>query len=159
MGAIETGPEGSTKYGDNPITIVDFDGDTVTFQVTQTWKSDRLVDWIATEYDMSEEDVRCDKEVGVEPEQSFIYKAFCVDNEATVTVYVHEDSFATSDDPSIPAYCSESTEVGNKVAYIFTLPCDCDTHPSVTPTPPPTSYCGYYDISFDESGKTIWPPP
>jgi hypothetical protein len=115
---------------------------------------DRLVDWIATEYNISEEDARCDKEVGVESEQSFIYKVFCSDNEATVTVYVHEYSFAISDNLSIPAYCSESTEVGNKVAYIFTLPCDCDTHPSVvTPTPPPTSYCGYYDISFDESGK------
>ena len=70
------------------------------------------------------------RRIDVIPDESFTYTASCVDNEALVSVYVHDHSFGTADDPSVPAYCGDVDVEGNKVAYNFTLPCDCSTPPS-----------------------------
>ena len=60
MGAIETGSEGSTESYEPPITINNFDGDTVTFTVSQKWTKNCTVDWIATKYDVADDQMRCD---------------------------------------------------------------------------------------------------
>ena len=154
MGAREIGSEGSTEYLDMVITIKTFDGETVTFSVSQKWTTDCSVEWIATTCNISDDQIRCDKENGVGPDQSFTYTAQCVDNWAEVTVFVYDESFDTTDDPSVPVYCTDTDVVGNKAAYTFTLPCDCSTPPMDTsPRPAPTRFCDFYDVSFD--GKEL----
>lgn len=140
-------------FHDMPISIVHFDGDTVTFTVSQKWKNDCSMSWIATSYPVNADgDIRCDKETSVIPDQKFTYTAACVGNEATVSVYVYDQSLKTADNPAIPAYCVSPDVVGNKVAYNFTLPCDCSTPPTsdVAPSPAPTSTCDFFDVAFDE---------
>ena len=56
-----------------------------------------------------------------------------------MTVYAHDHSFDTADDPSVPDFCGDVDIEGNKVAYNFTLPCDCSTMQDSSPSPAPTS--------------------
>jgi len=134
--------------------INNFDGNTVTFTISQKWTTDCSVDWIATTYNVNDEEIRCDKEKSIIPDQTFTYTASCIDNEALVTVYVYDDSFDTTDDPAVPAFCGDVDVEGNKVAYNFTLPCDCSSRPTTmtdaSPSPAPTSVCDYFDVSFDD---------
>jgi hypothetical protein len=108
---------------------------------------------MATSYHVNGGDIRCDKETSVIPDQTFEYTAACVNNEALVTVYVHDKSLNTTDNPAVPAYCVAPDVVGNKVAYNFTLPCDCSIPLSSidsSPSPAPTSVCDFYDVTFDD---------
>ena len=150
MGAQEITSVGSTPYLQNPIDIVRMDGETVTFTVSQTWTSNCSVHWIATSYNTSATNQRCDKESSVIPDEIFVYKAFCVDKRATVNVVVYDTSFNTTDDPVVPSFCGAADEVGNKVAYTFSIPCECSTANDPVPTPAPTSLCAFQDLSFDD---------
>lgn len=155
MGANQTSSEGSTTYSENPITIKSFDGETVTFSLTQEWTVDCSVDWIATTYSIADGTTRCDKENVVVPQGTFTYTATCVEGWARASVYVYDNNFNTTDDPKVPAFCGEDVNVvGNKVAYNFSIPCECDEGElpqlDASPSPAPTSNCEYYDISFDE---------
>ena len=151
MGAVETDSEGSTEYLENPITINSFDGETVTFTVSQKWTTDCTVDWITTTYPVSDDQSRCDTENSVVPDGSSTYTAACVDNWAIVTVLVHDESFATDDNPAVPSFCANvGSDEGNKASYTFRLPCDCSTPPTTmqdaSPSPAPTSECDYFGI-------------
>jgi hypothetical protein len=96
MGAREISSEGSTEYLDMPITIKKFDGETVTFSVSQKWTTDCSVEWMATAYSIALDESRCNTENSVVPDTSYTYTALCVDNWAQVTVYVHDKSFAAA---------------------------------------------------------------
>jgi len=105
MGVLETDSEGSTEYRENPITINSMDGDTVTFTVSQTWMEDYSIEWMATTYPKAVDEIRCEKENAVAPYSSYQYTAACVEGETTLTVYVHDEVFNTTDNPTVPSIC------------------------------------------------------
>ena len=153
LGATQTSSEGTTRYSENPIAINSFDGETVIFSLTQEWTVDCSVDWIATTYSVADGNTRCDKENVVVPQASFSYTATCVEGWAHASVYVYDNNFNTTDNPIVPAFCGDDVDVvGNKVAYNFSIPCECDELPPMdgSPSPAPTSICEYYDVSFDD---------
>jgi len=114
---------------------------------------DCSVDWIATTYSVADGTKRCDKENVVVPKASFTYTAACVDGWAQASVYIYDNNFNSTDNPVVPEYCGDDVDViGNKIAYNFSIPCECDEGPNwmeTSPSPAPTSICEYYDISFD----------
>ena len=152
MGARETDSEGSTPYTENPITIDHWDGDTVTFTVSQKWTDDCSIDWMATTYPKSADEMSCTWENSVAPDESFTHTAFCDGGEANVTLYVHDKVFNTTDNPSVPEFCGDVEALENKASYTFVLPCECDEIvQDVSPTPAPTSICeDRKEVSFDD---------
>ncbi len=141
------------EYIENPISIVGFDGGSVTFTVSQTWTSDQTLDWMAISVP-SEEGIRCIKSINVFPEESVAMEAACTKGWAEVFVYVHDSSLQSSGVVTVPSYCSETADMGTTAMHRFSLPCECSETPppvlGVSPTPAPTNNCDYYDLSFDD---------
>ena len=136
-------------YIDFPLSIIESDGDTVTFSVAQKWTHNCSISWMATEYPVSDDDIRCDTETTAIPDQEFTYTAVCVDSVAEVSIYVHDDSFQVDQSATVPAYCSPPDVVGHKVAYNFIVPCGCDDASPSTPSHD-THSCDLREVTFDE---------
>lgn len=110
---------------------------------------------MSTNYDLTENDKRCDTENEVIPNQSFTYTAICIDKVATVSVYVHDQSLNATKSVDIPSHCAQGPSnsqdgdtIGDTVRYDFKIPCGCDSNDTL----PPTQFddCSPNIVSFDD---------
>jgi hypothetical protein len=104
-------------------------GSQVQFQVNQVWTSSGI-SWISTYYTKPCGTIDCPKLSNVSPgavNYGSTLTAKCTNNVATVTLYVHDGSFATTalQNSQIPSLCAASNDQGKKVSYTYNLPCIC----------------------------------
>jgi hypothetical protein len=155
---------GTITYSKLPITIVPGSqtGTTVTVSVEQVWKASGI-SWISTRFtDPSLGATVCPKKNEVQPglvdysagsggsyELKFYTKTYgttftaaCVNNVATIDVYVHDGQFSGQADITVPQECSPSNDSSKKIGYTFSVPCDAcrsgGTLPANSPTKAPT---------------------
>jgi hypothetical protein len=138
-------------YHSFPISVLSSNKDAVTFSVSQEWTNDCSIKRISTIYKISQLDERCDSTADVIPHEKFIYTAFCVDNVAAVSVFVHNHSLDGTLTALVPPICMQDIEKGAiapAIQYDFSIPCGCDIDNS-----PPTSVfdtCTPKVVSFNQ---------
>jgi hypothetical protein len=122
-----------------PITVMSQNTDTVSFTVNQVFKAGGTISWMATRFnDVNQGNARiCPKLNEVSPgsvdysKVSSVYPnnkqltAKCVDGIANVELYIHDGSkiFKQQAVFTVPADCNPSADIGNKMGYIFSVPC------------------------------------
>ncbi|CAJ1949309.1 unnamed protein product [Cylindrotheca closterium] len=117
------------------ITVTEYLGTSVTFTVTQKWKTSDSISWIALAYDQAAGDMFCnedDKRTTVDYNEVNTYTAQCDDNTATIDLFVHDGSFSGSQ-----ANIRGCNGWGNpdKIAYYsITLSCDGSSVAATTAT-------------------------
>jgi hypothetical protein len=105
------------------------DGTAVTFTVTQLWKDDDSISWIAILYpDHTEGNNVCPKFEEVGFQDSFQHTATCFDQCASnvhvyIEIYVHDGSFGPKSETYVPEDCKPSQDTGKKIAYEIFIPC------------------------------------
>ena len=136
-----------------PITIIEADGESVSFEVSQVLTTNCSVSWLATSYQSDDSVQRCDSQTDVVPDQAFVYEAKCSNNVAKVILYAQDPTFDSLDNITVPAVCggANNGQDAHFVSYSFALPCDCPDHLSGAPSMVPNESCFDQDVSFDSS--------
>ncbi|KAL3926092.1 MAG: hypothetical protein SGBAC_013603 [Bacillariaceae sp.] len=110
-------------------------GTSVTFTITQKWKSTDSVSWIAPAYDQAAGDMYCeenDKQETVGYNEVNSYTALCDGDTATIDIFVHDGSFE-GDQANIRGCNGWGS--GTKILYYsITLACDASAVTTSTAT-------------------------
>jgi hypothetical protein len=159
-------PEHSCQYGADFIQHVSSNGTHVTFDLLQTFK-ESSVTWIATSY-REYNDSSCGKFLSVTSAETSVERITteCVDDWATVEVFVHDSSFLTSDNAEAPYICnsinweSPGQESSHTCGYNVQIPC-VDTLSSTceksAPSPSPTFLSTYTETGSATRVPTVTP--
>jgi hypothetical protein len=130
-------------YPELPITITPGSqtGSTVTVSIKQVWKSSGI-SWIATRFtDPSLDRWVCPKKDEVSPgfvDYGRSLTAACVNNVATIEVYVHDGTLDGQPDMTVPPECNPSSDYSKKIGYKFSVPCNVCVSGGPPPVKPPT---------------------
>ena len=116
---------GSTKYKDVPITVLQQNGDSVRFSVTNAWSSKVARIW--TEYHAAAgKQFVCSASDAIAT-HDVVYEAHCMHSfpKTVVDIYISDPSFHKSKDTAqVPSCCSPPADDTNpKVHYTFELSC------------------------------------
>jgi hypothetical protein len=108
-----------------PIDIISLDNKTVTFSVSQSWTNETVC--VLSTYYQSSNDGQfvCPSAVKVGFGWSNEYTAECIDGEANVVLYIHDESFAVWSDVGfdIPCECPVMNGGLQTEKWTYTLPC------------------------------------
>jgi hypothetical protein len=163
--SVATGAVGD--YKSMPITILRQGGNTVEFQVEQTWK-DGEIGYIAVDYNPVEQlkNSTCVATEAIGKGYSTPpLTALCVNGVAEINVYGYDCTFTSvpNIDQSVPGSCQPFTDVGKKVSFKFTVPCLCvasaSTPAAAAASPPISSLQCTKDIveNYETNGQsTSW---
>jgi hypothetical protein len=149
IGPQQVGSVDAVKYNIFPISVLSSNTDSVSFTVSQKWTNDCSIDRISTKYQINQLVDRCDSETNVIPDELFTYTAFCVDNIAAVSVFVHEHASNGTVGTTFPSLCTQDGAIAHGGRYDFLIPCGCDTA-----TSQPLSVfdtCSPKVVSFEET--------
>ena len=121
------GSVGDTKYPDLPITILDQNVDSVTFQITNTFSDTAS---IYTQFDKKDEE--CEEETNVHPwDDSITYTATCMQLAPITVIHIYitdtEALDTFGDDAEIPKCCKAGDNPA--VQYTFKLYCESQCGP------------------------------
>jgi len=134
---IDPGPPTSTSTvvvvqddSDEPlppdtVEITSYLGTSVRFTITQKWKTDDSISWLAPAYDQAAGDLYCeenDKRVSVAPNEVNSYTALCDGNTATIDLFVHDGTISGSQ-TNIRS-CNGWGNSNNIAYYTIILSCD-----------------------------------
>lgn len=148
-------------YGDvlsNPVNIVHYGVDTVTFRVEQNWK-DGEISWISVDYkpaDGSSETV-CKSTEGVNHVSSTPdYTAKCSNGVAVIDIYAYDCTFTEVADigGGVPVACQAWAGSGKTSHFRYTVPCDRMDKTYCTDEPDciPEARTGFKSVTDGASG-------
>jgi hypothetical protein len=152
---------------DGTMAIESSDGYTVTFSITQTWKSPDSISWIAPAYAQDGKDMFCneaDKLESVVPNFKKSYTADCLNGKASIDLFVHDGSFKSSSQQNYRS-CNGWGNDNGIATYKFEVSCDgteiCEdgspSSPTLAPTHGPTSNPTNGPTSIPTSSPTNGP--
>ena len=108
----------------DPIDIISFDNTSVTFAVSQPWTNETLC-VISTYYHSGNDIYECPSETNVGFGPIGEYTAECIDGEAVVVLYVHDESFPVLSDTviDVPEKCPVFNDGSQTEMRTYTLSC------------------------------------
>jgi len=125
---LENKSVGNNLYGDtleNPVNIVHYGIDTVTFRVEQNWKEGEVA-FISVNYTpVDSVETVCMSTEGVNDASSTPdYVAQCVGEQVVIDVYAYDCTFTGVPDVTVPEECKAWNGLGKTTHFQYTLPCN-----------------------------------
>ncbi|GKY90588.1 hypothetical protein MPSEU_000032500 [Mayamaea pseudoterrestris] len=108
-----------------PIEILNANGDQVVFSFSQTWVNSALCQ-VAVDYSSESKngDMVCDVQNAVAPGEVGVYRATCVNDIATITVYAQDETFQPNGNAdTVPERCAPLQAGTGTIMHTIQIPC------------------------------------
>jgi len=136
---------------EDAVVILDHDGTTVKFQVTQLWDEDVNINMISFHLHESVSTTECIPSTTVETGTVFEHTAYCFMGYADVGIYIYiGDDF---DESKCEACSPPEPDDENVVVYYFEIPCDSECAPPTAAPQPEVLNC-YDGVVLDDFAGT-----
>jgi hypothetical protein len=114
--------------GENAVTILSQDGETVSFSVLQNWKgcqNGKKLDWIATDFVGAHGELTCSTETALDCGLVQTYTAQCEDGMTVIDLFAHDNIFGQTDGSRIfiPPACNPLGDAAKMCHFRYLLQC------------------------------------